>query len=35
VNAAWHSVAELAQQGGDEEQFLELRERLRPPGDSP
>lgn len=35
VDAAWHSVAELAQQGGDEEEFLELRERLRPPGESP
>jgi hypothetical protein len=35
VDAAWHSVAELAQKGGDEEEFLELRERLRPTGDSP
>jgi hypothetical protein len=35
VDAAWHSVEELAQRGGDEEQFLELRERLSPPGDSP
>ena len=35
VDAAWHSVAELAQKGGDEEEFLELRERLRPRGDSP
>jgi hypothetical protein len=35
VDAAWHSIAELAQQGGDEEEFLELRERLRPRGDSP
>ena len=35
VDAAWHSVAELAQKGGDEEEFLELRERLRPAGASP
>lgn len=35
VDAAWHSVSELAQKGGDEEEFLELRERLRPTGDSP
>jgi hypothetical protein len=35
VDAAWHSVAELAQKGGDEEEFLELRERLRPAGSSP
>jgi hypothetical protein len=35
VNAAWHSVEELAQEGGDEEEFLQLRERLRPPGPSP
>jgi len=35
VDAAWHSVSELAQKGGDEEQFLELRERLRPRGESP
>jgi hypothetical protein len=34
VDAAWNSVAELAQQGGDEEEFLELRERLRPPGEN-
>jgi hypothetical protein len=34
VDAAWHSVDELAQRGGDEEDFLELRERLRPPGGS-
>jgi hypothetical protein len=33
VSAAWSSVAELAQQGGDENEFLELRERLRPRGD--
>jgi hypothetical protein len=30
VDAAWHSVEELAQRGGDEEEFLDLRERLRP-----
>jgi hypothetical protein len=35
VDAAWHSVSELAQKGGDEEQFLDLRERLRPGGESP
>jgi hypothetical protein len=35
VDAAWHSVADLAQKGGDEEEFLELRERLRPAGTSP
>jgi hypothetical protein len=35
VDAAWHSVSELAQKGGDEEQFLDLRERLRPGGASP
>jgi hypothetical protein len=35
VDAAWHSVAELARKGGDEEEFLELRERLRPAGASP
>jgi hypothetical protein len=35
VDAAWHSVAALAQKGGDEEEFLELRERLRPAGASP
>ena len=35
VDAAWRSVEELAQRGGDEEAFLELRERLRPRGNSP
>ena len=35
VDAAWHSVEELAQRGGDEEEFLDLRERLRPRGNSP
>jgi hypothetical protein len=34
VDAAWNSVSELASQGGDEEEFLELRERLRPPGEN-
>jgi hypothetical protein len=35
VDAAWHSVEELAQRGGDDEEFLDLRERLRPAGPSP
>jgi hypothetical protein len=35
VDAAWHSVEELAQRGGDEEEFLDLRERLRLRGNSP
>jgi hypothetical protein len=35
VDAAWHSVSELAENGGDEEQFLELRDRLRPRAGSP
>lgn len=35
IDAAWQSVEDLAQRGGDEEEFLELRERLRPPGPSP
>jgi hypothetical protein len=34
VDAAWHSVEELAQRGGDEEEFLDLRKRLRPPENS-
>jgi hypothetical protein len=33
VDAAWHSVADLARNGGDEQQFLDLRERLRPAGE--
>jgi hypothetical protein len=35
VDAAWHSVEELAQRGGEEEEFLDLRERLRRRGNSP
>jgi hypothetical protein len=35
VDAAWRSVTELARQGGDEEEFLQLRERLRPSRESP
>ena len=35
VNAAWRSVEDLAERGGDEQEFLDLRERLRPGGDSP
>jgi hypothetical protein len=35
VDAAWHSVEDLAQRGGDEKEFLELRERLRPAAPSP
>jgi hypothetical protein len=35
VDAAWHSVSDLAQRGGDEEEFLRLRDRLRPAGASP
>ncbi|HYF38362.1 MAG TPA: hypothetical protein VD930_01655 [Gemmatimonadales bacterium] len=35
VGAAWRSVEDLAQRGGDDEEFLELRERLRPAGQSP
>ena len=35
VNAAWHSVEDLAQRGGDEDEFMELRERVRPTGPSP
>jgi hypothetical protein len=35
VHAAWQSVEQLAQRGGDEEEFLELRERLRPASPSP
>ncbi|HEX3275012.1 MAG TPA: hypothetical protein VHR43_09170 [Gemmatimonadales bacterium] len=31
VSAAWRSVADLARDGGDEQQFLDLRDRLRPP----
>jgi hypothetical protein len=35
VEAAWRSVAELAEKGGDEEEFLDLRERLQPRRSSP
>jgi hypothetical protein len=35
VSAAWRSVEELAQRGGDEDEFLQLRERLRPAGPAP
>jgi hypothetical protein len=35
VDAAWHSVEELAQRGGDEDEFLALRERLRLRGENP
>lgn len=35
VNAAWHSVEDLAQRGGDEKEFMELRERLRPAAPAP
>jgi len=35
VDAAWRSVAELAERGGDEQEFLDLRDRLRPAVESP
>lgn len=35
VDAAWRSVSKLAEEGGDDQEFLELRERLRPRGQSP
>jgi hypothetical protein len=35
VDAAWRSVADLAREGGDDQQFLDLRDRLRPPGAAP
>lgn len=35
IDAAWQSVAKLAEQGGDDQEFLDLRERLRPRGRSP
>jgi hypothetical protein len=35
VDAAWHSVAELAERGGDAQAFLDLRDRLRPPPGAP
>jgi hypothetical protein len=35
VDAAWRSVADLAERGGDEQEFLDLRDRLRPAVQSP
>jgi hypothetical protein len=35
VETAWRSVAELAERGGDEQEFLDLRDRLRPALESP
>lgn len=37
TDAAWRSVADLAKQGGDDEAFLHLRDRLEsaPPGSAP
>jgi len=35
VDAAWRSVAELAERGGDDQAFLDLRDRLRPPVSPP
>jgi hypothetical protein len=35
TDAAWRSVSELAEKGGDEEEFLDLRDRLRPVLESP
>jgi hypothetical protein len=35
VDAAWRSVSELAHRGGDDQAFLDLRDRLRPPVSSP
>ena len=35
VDAAWQSVSELADRGGDDQAFLDLRDRLRPPVASP
>jgi hypothetical protein len=35
VQAAWRSVAELAERGGRDEEFLDLRERLRSSRESP
>lgn len=35
VDAAWRSVAALAQRGGDEQEFLDLRDRLKPAVESP
>ena len=30
VDAAWRSVSDLAERGGDDQAFLDLRDRLRP-----
>jgi hypothetical protein len=35
VDAAWRSVSELANRGGDDQAFLDLRDRLRPAMTSP
>ena len=35
VEAAWRSVSELAERGGDDQAFLDLRDRLRPAVSSP
>jgi hypothetical protein len=35
VDAAWRSVSELANRGGDNQAFLDLRDRLRPAMTSP
>jgi len=35
VDAAWRSVSELAHRGGDDQAFLDLRDRLRPAVSSP
>jgi hypothetical protein len=35
VDAAWRSVSELANRGGDDQAFLDLRDRLRPAVSSP
>ena len=35
VDAAWRSVSELAERGGDDQAFLDLRDRLRPAVSSP
>ncbi len=35
VDEAWHSVTSLARGGGDEQEFLDLRDKLRPAAGSP
>ena len=35
VDAAWRSVSDLANRGGDDQAFLDLRDRLRPAVSSP